>query len=370
MKIAIVINSAPPFPVSGSEQQGLTMARHLAEHGHEVVVFARRYGGAPVVERLHGTTLVRVPFLDVGPFRFPTHLWNFRRLFARHAADASVTLAYQTFTPGYLAARAKRWFGVPFVLWIRSTMCFEFASSGRLRWAGRTFIPAVDRLLIQSERMRGPFLEEVRGAYGEPASRRLEGLLTVGRNAVEVRATAPSTGRELLFVGRLIPLKDLSTLFRALRRLPDPPPLRLVGDGPLRAALEAEARGLPVTFTGRVAPEALDAEYARGRALVLCSTTEGMPNVVLEAMAHGLPVISTPVASIPDVVVDDETGFLVPVGDDAALAERIARLFADDALHARLANGALRRVADYSWERVVAEVEGVLGGVGRRKQNP
>jgi glycosyltransferase involved in cell wall biosynthesis len=364
MKIALVINSAPPYPVSGSERQGLTMAGHLAVR-HEVVVFARRYGEAPIVERRDGFTLVRVPFVDLGPLRFPTHLWNFRRLFARHAADASVTLAYQTFTPGYLAARAKEWFGVPFVVWIRSTMGFQFRGSRKLRWAGGAFIPRVDHLLVQSERIREPFLAEVRGAYGDAAADRLAGRITIGRNAVERRAAAPSAGQELLFVGRLIPLKELSTLFRALRRLPAPPPVRLVGDGPLRAALEEEARGLPVTFAGRVEPPGLDAEYARGRALVLCSNSEGMPNVVLEAMAHGLPVISTPVASIPDVVVDDDSGFLIPIGDDAALADRIARLFADDALHARLADGALRRVADYSWERVVAEVERVLASTAR-----
>lgn len=365
MKIALIVNSAPPFPISGSEQQGLSMARHLATRGHEVVVFARRYGGAPVVESMSGFTLVRVPFVDLGPLRFPTHLWNFRRLFARHAADAAVTLAYQTFTPGYLAAQAKAWFGVPYVVWIRSTMGFQFTTSPRIRLAGNAFVPSVDHILVQSERIRAPFLAQVRSAFGQQSAGRLAERITVGRNAVEVRARAPSAGQELLFVGRLIPLKDLSTLFRALRRLPDPPSVRLVGDGPLRAALEAEARGLPVSFAGRVEPADLPTEYARGRALVLCSTSEGMPNVVLEAMAHGMPVISTPVASVPDVVVNDDSGYLFPVGDDAALAERIAQLFADDALRDRLAAGALRRVADYSWERVVAEVEGVLGRVAR-----
>jgi teichuronic acid biosynthesis glycosyltransferase TuaC len=365
VKIAVIINSAPPFPVSGSEQQGMTMAACLAGRGHRVTVFARRYGGAPVIEPMDGYTLVRVPFVNLGPLRFPTHRWNFDRLFAAHGADADVILAYQTFAPGYLGARAARKHRIPCVLWVRSTMGFMLSGSPRLAWAMRSALPDIDHVLFQSERLMQPFLAEVRRCLGAGLADRVATRMSVGRNAVAMRAEAPSTGRELLVVGRLIPLKDLPTLFRALKRMSNPPPTRLVGDGPMHHALEQEAAGLPVTFVGRKAPEELPAEYARARVLAMTSTTEGMPNVILEAMASGVPVVSTPVGSIPDIVKPGATGYLFPVGDDAALARHLEVLFADDAERDRLARGALEEARQFSWDRVTSGVETVLAGLTR-----
>lgn len=362
MKIAILVNSAPPFPVAGAERQALEMARRLAAR-HQVVVFARRFGGAPIVEPADGGTLVRVPFVDWGPLRFPSHVWNFDRLFARHGADADVILSYQTFITGWLGARARQRHGVPLVVWIRSQDEYQYTTRKKFGWAGRAVLPRVDHLLVQSERLGAELLKEAHAAYGTAVADRLVGRMSVGRNAVAMTADAPSAGSELLFVGRLIELKDLSTLFRALRHLPDPPPTRIVGDGPMRAVWESEAAGLPVTFTGRVEPAAIAAEYARGRVFVLLSREEGLPNVILEAMAAGVPVVSTPVAAVPDVITEGTNGYLFPFGDDAALAAHLARLFSDDPLRERLARGAIETARAHSWERVTAEVEEVLAGV-------
>jgi len=365
VKIAIIINSAPPFPVSGSEQQGMTMAGLLAARGHDVRLFARAYGGAPVVESMDGYRLIRVPFVNWPALQFLSHRWNFDRLFARHAADVDVILAYQTFVPGYLGARAGQRHQIPMVLWIRSIMDFELAKVQRLAWAMGQILPHCRHLLLQSERLRAPFLAEVRQSLGPPMADRIAQRISIGRNGVAIHAEGPSEGDELLVVGRLIPLKDLSTLIRALRLLPNPPPTRFIGDGPLLAALEKEATGLPVTFAGRIDPADLPAEYRRARVLVMTSTTEGMPNVILEAMAAGVPVVSTPVGSIPDIVKPDETGFLFPVGDAEALAAHLTRLFGDRALRDRLAAGAFAEARRYSWERVVGEVERLLQQLSR-----
>lgn len=363
MKIAILVNSAPPFPVSGAERQALEMARRLTGH-HQVVVFARRFGGAPIVEPVDGYTLIRVPFTDWGPLRFPSHVWNFDRLFARHAAGADVILSYQTFITGWLGARARDRHGVPLVVWIRSQEEYQYTKQKKFGWAGRYVLPRTDRLLVQSLRLGDELLNEARAAYGPAMADRLAGRMSVGVNAVTMTADAPSAGRDILFVGRLVEFKDLSTLLRALRRMAHPPPTRIVGDGPMRAAWESEAAGLPVTFAGRVEPAAIAAEYARGRLLVLLSRgKEGLPNVILEAMAAGVPVLSTPVSAAPDVVTDGQNGFLFPFGDDGALAAHLARLWSDDALRDRLARGAIETARAHSWDKVTTEVEEVLAGV-------
>jgi glycosyltransferase involved in cell wall biosynthesis len=96
------------------------------------------------------------------------------------------------------------------------------------------------------------------------------------------------------------------------------------------------------------------------RAFVLLSLEEGLPNVILEAFAAGVPVLSTPVASVPEVVHDGMNGFLFPFGDDEALARRITEVMSDHDLHHRLALGALETARAASWERIVPEVEAVL----------
>jgi glycosyltransferase involved in cell wall biosynthesis len=85
----------------------------------------------------------------------------------------------------------------------------------------------------------------------------------------------------------------------------------------------------------------------------MASRAEGLPNVLLEAMAHGKAVVTTPVGGIPTVVEDGKTGLLVPTDDPVALREALERLLADADLRRRLGEAARQRVIEYcSWDRV------------------
>ncbi len=153
----------------------------------------------------------------------------------------------------------------------------------------------------------------------------------------------------LLSVAQLWERKGLEDLVRACRVLADrgiATSCRIVGEGPLRGRLEqliAELElGDRVILTGALRHPEVVALLGRARAFVLpCVVApdgdrDGIPNVILEAMASGLPVISTPVSGIPEVVRDGETGFLVPEHDPVAVADAAARLLADPDLATRL----------------------------------
>jgi glycosyltransferase involved in cell wall biosynthesis len=151
----------------------------------------------------------------------------------------------------------------------------------------------------------------------------------------------------VLFVGRLVERKGIANLLRAAAGSRLPYRVALVGFGPEEARLRslAAALGLAdrVEFAGRVSDAELSRRYAEADVFVLPATidargdTEGLGVVLLEALAHGLPVVATRRGGIPDIVIDGETGLLVEDGDAAALARAIERLLADPALARRLA---------------------------------
>lgn len=172
---------------------------------------------------------------------------------------------------------------------------------------------------------------------------------------------APASGPvfRLLAVGRLVEKKGFAVLLGALTAVREPWRLHIVGDGPQRERLAAQARGLGlsdrVTFLGTVTHDALPAEYGRADAVIVPSVLDstgdrdGLPNVVLEAMASGLAIVATDMGAIASAIRDDETGVLVPAGDAAALGEAIDRLARTPRLRVRL-GGAAREAVERDFD--------------------
>ena len=157
--------------------------------------------------------------------------------------------------------------------------------------------------------------------------------------AVERETRVP--GR-VLFVGRLVEKKGATVLLDALDRMAEPPTeVAVVGDGPLRAQLQARA-GSAVTFLGAQGKEALASEYAKAAIALYPSVPaangdrDGLPVALLEAMSAGCAIVASAVPGIVDVVEDGVNGLLVEPGDARALAAAIDRLLADPALAERL----------------------------------
>jgi glycosyltransferase involved in cell wall biosynthesis len=158
-------------------------------------------------------------------------------------------------------------------------------------------------------------------------------------------------------VARLQPVKNHEHLLRALAQLNERVHLVIVGDGPSRRALERMARDLliesRVHFVGEVlAPENLHQYFDLS---LLCSTSEGFPNSVIEAMAAARPVVATSVGGVPDAIVEGETGLLVPSQDLARLVEALRLLESDSSLRSRLGNAARESARSRFHKRVVIE---------------
>ncbi|MCB4457441.1 glycosyltransferase [Leisingera sp. McT4-56] len=146
-------------------------------------------------------------------------------------------------------------------------------------------------------------------------------------------APLPGGALRLAAIGRFVEQKGQMVLVRAMAQLVEKIPdvhLALIGDGGMRPDLEAAIadHGLQqnITLTGWLAEDGVRRELARAHALVMPSFAEGLPMVVMEAMAAARPVIATYIAGTPELVVPGQTGWLVPAGDEAALAEAVLQL--------------------------------------------
>jgi colanic acid/amylovoran biosynthesis glycosyltransferase len=182
-------------------------------------------------------------------------------------------------------------------------------------------------------------------------------------------------GRRLLFVGRFVEKKGLRDLIAAAARLGElgeNVELVLVGDGELRAKIEAAAAGSGIRhrLTGWLPPEAVTREMADAAVLVVPSRSaasgdaEGVPTVIFEAQARGLPVVATRHGGIPEAVRHRESGLLVDAGQPEAIAAAVRGLLGDHALYRTLQHGGRRSVeTSFDAIRQSSRLEQILLGV-------
>jgi len=158
----------------------------------------------------------------------------------------------------------------------------------------------------------------------------------------------------LLAVGRLVEKKGFGVLIRALAGLSLPFHLKIIGEGPEQARLEEEiaAAGLSgkISLTGGLTHSELPDEYRQTHIVVVPSIVnragdrDGLPNVVLEAMSSGRPVVASDVGAISSAIVDGETGRLLPQGEPRLLAEAIESLAQNPALSQKISRKARARI--------------------------
>jgi glycosyltransferase involved in cell wall biosynthesis len=334
--------------IAGGQLVALRLARAARDADHDVSFVSPSSGTFVELARRDG---FRVDIVPLGGALAPTAIARFRRRLAREHVDVLHTHAH--FSLNVVGRIAAQTAGARVIAHMHIENVFRPSGLGRraqivvdnrtARWC--TWIVAV------SDATRAALI-----AQGYPSDRTI-----MVHNGIEVRdAAAPAAivpappGPVLLEVGRLCDVKGQRELIAALPKLArDDVTLLLAGEdvesgGTYRSALEREARELGVAdrvrFLGR--RDDVPALLAAADALVLPSSVEGLPLVVLEAMAAGRPVVATAVGGTPEAVVDGETGLLVRPGDVDALARAVDSLLADPERAGRLGEAGRVRVRE------------------------
>jgi len=249
----------------------------------------------------------------------------------RRGYDFEIIDAHYFYPDGVAAAMIGRWLDIPVVITARGTdinLLPQFAAPRRMiLWAARR----AAALVTVSAALKAALIH-----LGVEANK-----IHVLRNGVDTRLFQPAdreaerarlklTGTVLLMVGNLLALKGHDIVLGALREFSEAC-LLIIGEGREERNLKGLARALGiqdrVRFLGAMSQEDLAAYYRAADALVLASSREGWPNVLLESMACGTPVVSTRVGGTPEIVAAPEAGVLANERSEHGIEEALRRLF-------------------------------------------
>ena len=347
MNIAIALKTFPPDVIGGMETQTKRMGTELHKAGHDVTVFTKRFGD-------HDDSDVPYEVVRVWNWRINSFVSDLTFLLftilalVRRQKEFDVLQCMMIYPVGFLGYVVNKLTGLPYFAWIRGGDYYLMNDVYWKRWMIRCVLKNT-LVLAQSAEIRDDVIDDFND---------IKCNIKVLGNAISV-PDETAAGEGVLYVGRLAPKKGVEYLIRAMTDVNAN--LTIVGDGPERNKLEmiAEELDVAVTFVGEVPPNEVNRYYEDAEVFVLPSIEgEGMPNVLLEAMAWGLPVIATESGGIPSLIEDGDTGYIVPMRDPSTLADRINQIVESRENGTNLGErGRLYVRQNRSWESIVIDLE-------------
>lgn len=367
----LLVSYYPPHWIAGAEVQALALARHLAKRGFEVHVVTRSHRIWPSLDSADGLFVHRVFYVPTLLLRTTYYISAFfKALQAKPQLVHGVTL----FPNGVIASIIGALIRKPTIAHASGSDVFRENRLVRmLLW--RVIFRFASVIVVKAECMKVPLIRS-----GCPRHK----LVTV-TNGVDLErfGLARSYSREpvgvdktatILYVGRLESVKGISTLLKAYaqiyREFTDSR-LLLVGDGNdarrLREVVADMHLGAAVHFCGWVHQSEVPKYFQAADIFVLPSLFEGCPNVLLEAMAAGLPIVASAVGGVPELVRDGTEGFLVLPGDVETLADRLKSLLTDEGLRKEMSNNSRKRATEFEMTRVNDKIFGLCNELLRDK---
>jgi glycosyltransferase involved in cell wall biosynthesis len=368
MRIAHITATFPPY-LGGTGNVCFHNARELARRDHEMHVFTAahpKYSREEILDGIHVHRLL--PIIRFGNAPVLAQLISCLRGF-------DILHLHYPFFGGEFTALAAKITSTPLVITYHQDVVLH-GVMGRieklLRFTiGRATLRAARKILFTSQ-------DYGENSYIRPLLAGREHTIGELANGVNVHKFSPGKPAEALLqqfditstdnvallvagLDRAHYFKGVHVFLKTLARIPTPIKGLIVGDGEMRSEYEQMAEKLGISqrvfFAGRVADEALQDYYRLARVTVLPSVTmgEAFGLVLLESMSCGTPVIASNLPGVRTLFTDGEHGFLIPAGDETALADRMMTLAKNPSLAKKMGTaGRARVVQHYTWE-VAAE---------------
>lgn len=368
MRVLVINYEFPPLG-GGAGNVSACIARHVVRRGVEVAILTSHFRGLPRCEVIDGYRVYRVRTLRRLPYRCSIYemfsfvansvipSWQLARRFR-----PDLVHIHSGFPTGPLGYWLKLTLGIPYIMTLHGgevpgflpeevgTLQEILAPATKIVWRAASAVVAVSAGLRDLSLLSIPSVD-----------------IRVIPNGVDCETFSPGEPTQersgpfrLLFVGRVVRQKGLAYLLDSLAALAARGVtdwrLRIVGDGPLRPHLEAHAQQLGVAerveFAGWLPFEQIPREMRAADLFVLPSIIEGMPLVLLQAMACGLPVVATAVPGSVDLVEPPRNGLLVPAKDAAALTDALAGLIGNRPLCAQMGQQSRAMALEKDWSRI------------------
>lgn len=356
----------------------LNLLRGMVDLGHDVTMLAQYrddpegkgvYGGGPP-DDVEGVKVIGMESkgeAESGDFERDIQAIVNRVVSEHEVEPFDIIHAQYGYPPGLAALKASRELGIPNVVSIQGgDGHWVGTKSDTLKAAMQAVLGHADRLLIGSR----SFAKEVRGNHGTPLDR-----FTIVPGAVDVDRFSPQDEKAvgklrddepptLLYHGRVDERKGAVDMIDALAKLPDEVRLVMSGIGPDIEAVEKRIGALEVEdrveMTGYAPYSTVPEVYHQGDVFVSPTYAEGFSNTILEAMASGVPIVSTKAVGVVDCLRHEDNALLVSPGQPDELAEALHRMIEDDDLRTRLAGDALKECrSTYAWSVIARQIAGI-----------
>ena len=401
MKVLVIGSVYPRFQEDAEVPWLRTSIAHLKKAGVEIQVLAPAYKGLKSHD-IDGTHVNRFRYAPASweiltheegaPSKMASKPWLqllaipyiingfFQCIRICRKWRPDVIHAHWPFPHAYIALGAAKLFKIPLVLnfhgaelllirkkkWVKPLLKFAIGQAQAI-FANSSFTAGKIKALRNVDVEWSPYGTTLEGASLPLAPAADAASATPSRGGTPQRPEPHAINNKfkILFVGRHIERKGICYLIEAAKYLPrDKFEIRIVGVGDLTEQLKQQAaavnEGAEIIFTGKLSPEDLANEYKTANVFTLPAIvdhkgdTEGLGVVLIEAMELGLPIVASNVGGIPDVVVDGESGILVPEKNPAALADAFKRLEADPTLIQKLLAGARKRIEEcFTWDGII-----------------
>ncbi len=371
MKILILNSEYPPIG-GGAGNAGANIARLLVKMGNDVLLLTSHFDGFARDEICDGVRIVRVSALrrrmdrssalEQISFIFAA---SYRTLGLVRQFKPDVTLAFFGLPSGAVAWLLKKVYGTPYVVSLRGGDVPGFRP-----YDFRVYHKIAAPLLRMIWHNASAVVANSKGLHDLASAFDSTVEIPIIPNGVDLgKFSAPErdwSSPRILSVGRVVYQKGFDLALRALADLKDLEwQWSIAGDGPQMPVLQTmvEEHGLQnrIRFLGWLTADQLKEQYHAANLFLFPSRHEGMPNAVLEAMASGLPVVATKIAGSEELVVNGETGALVPAEDVESLRESLKPLLVGAQMREQMGRAARQRVeSSFSWNRVAEQYEKIL----------
>lgn len=358
MKIAIVVLKFPPKWLAGTEIATYNIAKKLVKEGHEVHVLTMLDEGLPEYELDEGFFIHRVPYAKL-LFSRTLSLWF--RFFLKIRSINPDIIHVQSIPLSVPAFFMRLITNKNYIVWVQGSDLY--APTVFLKLFSKPLLKEASTVIALTDGMKIEINQKCkRDIVVIPNGIDLDKFRNELTSSLDILNKGSSANRDhtIVFVGTLRPIKGVRYLLEAMSiiRLTNPQTkLMIIGDGEEKEYLQKLTSDLHlnacVSFVGKVPNDEIPKYMKNADLFVLPSLSESFGIVNIEAMASGLPIVSTNVGGLPYLIKDGINGFLVNPRDPAAIAEKSLLILNDMNLKERISQNNLFEAEKYSWDYVI-----------------